>query len=221
MLPWPRDERRQAAASGPFLSRAAPLHLSTPAGRALPAGSSWGRAPAGVADRLPLPRLSSSVSSEHWCPGPELPGSVGARRAGLLGETARQEPLDSGVWRALGAHRSRNWGPGAVLVPEDGAERPREAPTKGLVGKWPSRPQGEPATVGRRVWPGWDSGQDTAESPPARLRREACLATTGRTGGWEPACWGSAGTCRLGAPRCSREKASGVGTVSRPLARLL
>ena len=78
----------------------------------------------------------------------------------------------------------------------------------------------------RRQWAGecgrgGTRGQDTAESPPARLRREACLATTGRTGGREPACWGSAGTCRLGAPRCSREKASGVGTVPRPLARLL
>lgn len=54
-------------------------------------------------------------------------------------------------------HTGAGIGGRGCWCPEDGAERVQEAPTEGLVGKWPSEPQGEPAIVSRRVWPGWDS----------------------------------------------------------------
>lgn len=189
MLPWLRDKRHQAAASGPFLSRAAPLHLSTPAGRALPAGSSWGRAPAGVADRLLLPWLSSSVSSEHWCPGPELHGSVGARRAGLLGETARQEPLDSGVWRALGAHRSRNWGPGAVLVPRGWSRKTTGGPHRGAGGEVAEQAPGRAGDSGPESVAGVGLGDRTPRRarPPVSGEKHAWRPRAGRVDGSQPA----------------------------------
>ena len=50
-----------------------------------------------------------------------------------------------------GCTQEQELGAGGCWCPEDGAERAQEAPPEGLVVKWPSEPQGEPAIVGRRV----------------------------------------------------------------------
>ena len=178
---------------GPFLSTT-PLPLPTPAGRAL--GREW-RTVCFCPCRLHRLSLPSTGAHAPCCLAPWWPEGQG-----LWGEQPGKGPcsgqeLDGG-----------EGGAGALRVEQKERRRP---PPRGWWGVT-EEPQAGPATAGLETVDGVGLGDRTLRRAPCpSRRREACLATPGRTGGWGPACWGSAGTCCLGQPRCSRERARGQG----------
>lgn len=152
-----------------------------------------------------------SLPATSRCPGP-AGWSVGARRAGLWGKQPGKSPWTR-VWRALGAHRSRNWGPGAVRwCPRGWSRKTTGGPHRGAV-KWAEQAPGRAGDSGPESGRGGTRGQDTSGEPARPSQARSMPGDHGPDGWTEPACWGSAGTCRLGAPLLQR-KGLWVGTCS-------
>lgn len=127
------------------------------------------------------------------------------------------------MWRALGALGAEVGAWGGAGAPRMEQKDHGRSPPRGWWGKWPSKP-GE----NRRQWAeesvagGVGLGDRTPRrAPPARLRREACLATTGEPGWTGASLLGVSWHLPPGAPRCSQRKGLWGGHRAVTLARLL